>query len=107
MGPPHAIGVKEIYQGTIWLAATRFCKNGLTKALFPQGIVLFTFFSHEDTPRVNLIQFSRHPKFQPWQGIPSTKRAVLNKKETGDKVVAFWGGKMGSQVHSEKKKVRQ
>lgn len=51
MGPPHAIGVKEIYQGTMWLAATRFCKNwlvilellnsSLTKALFPQGIVLF------------------------------------------------------------------
>lgn len=56
----------------------------LLKLYFPRAL----FFSQEGTPRVNLIQSSRHPKFQPWQGIPSTKRAVLNKKETGDKVGA-------------------
>ncbi len=42
------------------------------------------------------------------QGIPSTKRAVLNKKETGDKVAGIcWGEveKMVSQVHSPERKV--
>lgn len=50
-GPSSCNWSQGIYQGPIWLAATRFCKNGLvilellnsslTKALFPQGIVLF------------------------------------------------------------------